>query len=100
MALLNLQGQPHKIKWIKRKKIKKTSAKKQVLFLKSLNPNFSITLDTIVITLLGSTQLVHFLKTIVEGLRAQKLLNFYSLDYPTKVAPNPKNKNTLNSIFC
>jgi hypothetical protein len=37
----------------------------------------------------------------VEGLRAQKLLDFYSLDCPTKVAPNPNNKkNTLNSILC
>jgi hypothetical protein len=31
----------------------------------------------------------------VEGLRAQKLLDFYSLDYPTKVAPNPNNKKHL-----
>jgi hypothetical protein len=28
----------------------------------------------------------------VEGLRAQKLLDFYSLDYPTKITPNPKDK--------
>jgi hypothetical protein len=29
----------------------------------------------------------------VEGLKAQKNLDFYSLYYPTKVAPNPNNKN-------
>jgi len=28
------------------------------------------------------------LKTIVQVLRAQKRLIFYSLDYPTKVTPN------------
>jgi hypothetical protein len=43
-----------------KEKDKKIGAKKKVLFLRSLNPNFSITLDTIVIILLRSTQPIHF----------------------------------------
>jgi hypothetical protein len=38
----------------------------------------------------------------MEGLGAQKILNLYSLDYPTiTIESNPNNrKNTLNSILC
>jgi hypothetical protein len=70
---------------------------KQVLFLGSLNLNFSVTLDTIVSTHWVQHNLYTF-ETIVEGLRTQKNLDFYSLDYPTKVPQ--QQKNTLNSILC
>jgi hypothetical protein len=38
-----------------------------------------------------------FLKTIVQRLGAQKLLVFYSLDYPIKVTPSFNNKKTLST---
>jgi len=38
-----------------------------------------------------------FLKTIVQRLGAQKLIVFYSLDYPIKVTPSFNNKKTLST---
>ncbi len=64
-------------------------------FKRKLNFNFDKTFNIIILTLLGLTHLYIFKRTIMQKLGAQKLLIFYSLDYPTNVTPNLNNRKTL-----